>query len=592
MKIIIILLIFLNLITNINCAVCSSRLQVSDIKFANTHVLPIEGKSWKNNTVTLKILPNRESLLLAKFEDQTLSYTVKVWVDDTLIGKLTLNDPSKLPPTESNGTKYSTVHHSIRIPKEWMKPKMKIQFSTMLLKSEFFFPNIGHETNLNMWLLPFYLFGANDTNTQPLSVTGSISKDVSDELVQKWSLSSLNALNHPISRIDWPYLILPAGRNGLPGLRITNSDQKRDGYEIMSVVLGILGGIRGANGEGPSSILYYAPLIHLGANGKYADPWGGLGGGSVGTGDYSYTGIFIHEAGHSYGLPHAGDSYKSGNYPYVDGSLLGSEWGFDMNHNEFLSVNIPSNIGAYKNCNKSFILDQNKNCVKQSVMQGGAGNQAQGYRYSMFADYEEVTIQNYFKDSIIYDKSFSTGYKKWNTTTLKYETYTPSTKSNGLYGLNDGLPIERNVDVYTIIITHSFVGPANLSQIYPIFKSKGNLMYFFDPTNSTQLVDIKPNVSKYAWYCHASGCDYTIKITYTDGTTKYMLLQRGKRSWFSPSGAIGSGFTNPLSGDSSLSVIFNIKADKTPSKVELFETLLGFNGFDSTTATLLVSQSF
>ncbi|KAN0050397.1 hypothetical protein ACTA71_003520 [Dictyostelium dimigraforme] len=562
-------------------------LNVYDVRFAQTHVIPIEGKTWflNNKTYTLTIVGNRDSLLLVNFDDESTItsgniYHVMVWNNDMVLGTRLLNDPNQLPPTESNGEKYSNKHYSIMIPKEWVKPGMKLQFfeysNNFIKASNFIFPNVGQDYTLKMWTLPFYLFGANDTNTRPFNQTRNIDDGISAGLSQVYSCSNILSLNHPIQRVDWSYLVL-GPRNGYPGMVITNSDQKKDGYAIMEGVLNILTGIRVAFGESTSSIQMYAPLLHLGANGKYADPYGGLGGSSRGTGDYRYSDTFVHEQGHAMGLPHAGEAYLAGNYPYLNGSLFGSEWGFDANHYEFLSITISNSSKNYKGCEKKNIKDNQNRCIKQSVMQSGAGDRSSNYLFSMFSDFEMSIIQNYFRNSIFYDDRIGK-YKKWNDTIGSYYEYKPITKDNGFYRLDDGTPVERDIDIYTIIFTYSMVGPDELSQIYPLLKSKGNIIRQFDPTNKTEMKLITPNAGSIPWYCYNSGCDYTIKITYDDDSIKHILLQQGKRQYWKPMGDFKLNFNDPTSPDSFLLGVINVKANKIIKKVELLETLMAWNG--------------
>ncbi|KAK5582218.1 hypothetical protein RB653_003801 [Dictyostelium firmibasis] len=593
MKLILILVFLIyNFILNINC---ENVLKVLDVKLAQTHVISISGKSWnlQNKTQHMSLIGDRRALLLASFEDPNQVYYVSVWFDSENKGSLKLNDPSNLPPTEDNGEKFSTVHHSIMLPREWVMPKMKFHFFSMgqndTIASDFFYPDINQNYTLKMWTLPFYLFGANDTNTQPFSSTMGINTNITSELKERWSCSELIAENHPIKRIDWPYLVMEP-RNGDPAMLITNSDQKKDGYAIMNGVLKILTEIREAFGESTSSIQIYSPLLQLGANGKYADPYGGLGGGSRGTGDYKYSFTFFHEQGHAMGLPHAGEAYNAGKYPYVNGSLLGCEWGYDANHNEFLGTFIPPTSDQFKKCRSHSVFDSKNRCVKQSVMQGGAGDYSSKYRYSMFADFEMTTIQNYFKDSIYYNE-IKKSYVKWNDTSKSYSDYRPATKNNGLWGLDDGTPIERDVDVYTIIFTYSTVGPSELSQVYPILKSKGNLMRRFDPTNKTDMVAITPSTGSLPWYCFASGCDYTVRVTFADDSKEHLVLRQGKRQYWKPTGDFKDNLNNPTSSDSFVLRGINIKATKIIKKVELLETLMAWKGISSN-ATVLVSKTF
>ncbi|KAM9963799.1 hypothetical protein ACTFIW_007053 [Dictyostelium discoideum] len=594
MKLVLIFLI-INFLFYINC---ENLIKVLDVRLAQTHIIPIEGKTWnlKNKTQHMSIIGNRRALLLASFEDLNKVYYVSIWLDNQIIGSLELKDPSQLPPTEDNGERYSTKHHSVLLPKEWIRPNMKIQFtltenkdngSINIDSSNFFYPDVSQDYTLKMWTLPFYLFGANDTNTQPFSITNGIDSQITKELMERWSCSDIIAANHPIQRIDWPYLVMEP-RMGNPAMVITNSDQKKDGYAIMNEVLNILTEIREAFGESTSSIQIYAPLLHLGANGKYANPNGGLGGGSRGTGDHKYTFTFFHEQGHAMGLPHSGEAYAAGSYPYVNGSLLGSEWGYDANHNEILGTFIPPTSDQFKNCRRNSVFDSKGRCVKQSVMQGGAGDYSSKYRYSMFADFEMTTIQDYFKNSIYYDQTKGT-YKKWNDTSKSYFEYIPSTKNNGLWGLDDGTPIERDIEVYTILFTYSTVGPKELSQIYPILKSaKGNLMKRYDPTNKNDMKLITPGSG--SWYCFASGCDYTVRVTFDDDSLEHILLRQGKRKYWNPMGDFKENLYNANSSNSFILRGINVKATKSIKKVELLETLMAWKGISN--ATVLVSKDF
>ncbi|KAN0022298.1 hypothetical protein ACTFIU_004474 [Dictyostelium citrinum] len=594
MKLILILLVLaFNFFNGINC---ENKLKVSDVRLAQTHVIPIGGKTWnlKGLTQHMSIVGKRRALLLASFEDQNQIYFVSVWYDHGKVGMIQLNDPTHLPPTEDNGERYSTKHHSGMLPKDWIRAGMKIQFSSAYNEtSGFFYPNVGQDYTLKMWTLPFYLFGANDTNTQPFSKTKGIDSEITKELIEKWSCSELQADNHPIKKISWPYFVMEP-RNNNSAMVITNSDQKKDGYAIMSGVLRILRLLRRMFGESSSSVQIYAPLLHLDAKGKYSDTFGGLGGGgdgSVGTGNYRYTGIFIHEQGHAMGLPHAGEAYNNGKFPYKQGSLLGSEWGFDANHNEFLGTFIPPSAEYYSGCKKYSIIDSKGRCVKQSVMQSGAGDQSSKYRYSMFADFEMTTIQNYFKNSIYYNEAKGT-YQKWNDTSKSYYAYKPITREKAFGGLDDNTPIERNIDVYSILFTYSTVGPKEVSQIYPLLKSKGNLMRQFDPTNKKDMNSVNPNLNgPNQWYCYGSGCDYTIRITFQDSSLQHVLLQQGKRQYNSPKGSFKDNINNPNNLDSFMLGGINIKATKTIKKVELLETLLGWNGVPHN-ATVLASKSF
>jgi hypothetical protein len=68
------------------------------------------------------------------------------------------------------------------------------------------------------------------------------------------------------------------------------------------------------------------------------------GGGNAAGGDSS-AGIFHHELGHTYGLPHLADWYSENRYPFAGGSNAGG--GSDTKANQFViwAVNLPADHG-------------------------------------------------------------------------------------------------------------------------------------------------------------------------------------------------------------------------------------------------------
>ncbi|EGG20292.1 hypothetical protein DFA_07415 [Cavenderia fasciculata] len=583
--------------------------------FAQSHVMPAQGLSWtlvKNNqSATYHLVGGKRTLVMVDFgsdselkiENPTLVFTLPVHAQPTtsnetyVVGTIALVNATYLPKTEANGTAFSTTHYSAMAEADWIKPGLVISAFANDEQSTDIPVNVGQTVIMPLEIVPFYLFGATPANTNFSDVDLPPPEAIA-ELEQKWPISKLDVKTHPVGRIQWSKIIIGA-RDGNPPYAVTNTNQMKDGYAVMSAILGVLGGLRSVNGRGLERLQLYTPIIAFNNQSKYSHPGGGLGGGSSGTGDYAYSGIFIHEQGHAFGLPHAGGSYDSGYYPYIQGSLKGSQWGFDANHNEFLAPWIPAN----RTCGSGRVNDTEGHCYKQSDMQGGAGDQSWGYRFSMFADYEMSVIQDYFEGNttlkadgthqpggaLVYNPSNNT-YSQWDTIYKAYVPYTITNQTNGLYGFDSGAPMIRNVPVYTIIMSYSTSGVTEASQIYPYLKYTGNIRRSVDPTNAEQLATIKPNVGPIAWYCHASGCDWTVRITYSDDSQQYILQQTGVRGWFSPFGAPTNASTDPLSGGSFFTFYNNVPATKAIKKSELLWTPFGFNGVYSN-ATVLLTKS-
>lgn len=152
-------------------------------------------------------------------------------------------------------------------------------------------------------------------------------------------------------------------------------------------------------------------------------------------GRHEYRGIFIHEQGHAFGLPHVGEAYDQFRYPYEWGSLQGSAWGYDANLREFLAPFVPASASRYGACTSNTFagharaFDSRGRCVKQDPMQSGSGDQGSRYRFATFSDYSTAVMQRWFEGrttldgdgthdygggKIVRDRSFTGGYKPWD----------------------------------------------------------------------------------------------------------------------------------------------------------------------------------
>ncbi|KYQ99679.1 hypothetical protein DLAC_03617 [Tieghemostelium lacteum] len=611
-KIIFVLLLLLN----VNYIYCV-KLSIVKLIGAQSHLIPQpNGLSWtlvdnSNKTISksLHLTGGKSTLLIFEFgKTDLVSPSVQAFQGSTSLGTQNLLAPNQLAPTESNGTAFSTTAYSVNAPLNWIVPGVTLKVSASNYEtSDAIALNTGCTASMNLLIFPLFLFGANFENSANFSTATSIPENVLDELTNKWPVSEIDVQPHPSGGIVWPSLILPP--NGThPAFLATASSQQRDGFEMMGILLGLLGRIYSVYGDSKLNTQLYGPISWKNSAGKIIGPGGGLGtvGGSCGVGDLSYAGIFIHEQGHAFGLHHAGESYASGNYPYVNGSLLGSQWGYDTNKNQLLSTVVPTSASHYANCKKSSVLNAQDQCVKQSVMQGGSGDQASGYRYTMFADYEAAIMQAYFEGTttknattgvnsysggkVFRSQTFSSGYARWDSIDNKFVEYTPTTTDGGLYGINGNFPVQKNVPVYTFIASLSIAGTKGASIIYPpLYAQNGALIQYFDPTSATDLALIKPNSGgKYYWYCHADGCDFTYRITYQDSTVSHVIVQDGLRPWFSINGTIDPQYYNATAPKSQMTFVVNIPASKPVSRFEILYTPNAYVGLKNTTVTVLI----
>lgn len=579
---------------------------IARLELAQTHVIAPEGKRWEAFPEDeLHLVGDRESLVLVSFANMILDTPqLEGLLEGESLGILELNDPTSLPKTEANGRPYSQNSYWVMMPASWLKPGLELRFIAndgQLTKTSAL--NVGASSSFSLYTLPFYLFGA-DESLVPFSLTAEPDEATRKELYAKWPVAELEVVNHPAKKVEWEYIIV-GPRQGRAAQRVTYKEQQGDGYAVMSAVLDTLGAVRSANGDGPTGNQYYAPLLMATQTGSYGAPGGGLGGGHLGTGDYAYSGVFIHEQGHAFGIPHVGDAYNAGNWPYVGGSLSGSSWGFDSTRLEFLDIRVPPTSSAYKNCaTKTFAgnprqLDEAGFCIKQDPMQSGAGDSDSSYRFSLFSDFSTARMQRYFEGQtssssgnysykggrVFVDANSSTGYSRWNSLEAKLEPVEPKTVDGGLYGLDAGLPQATDVPVHTLIVTYSNAATEGVSQIYRPLSYVGNLRRLLDPTKAGDRQAITPNTGENYWYCRASGCDYSLRVSFGDDSVQNIVLQGAFRKWFSS--AEKDGILEPSSSDSFRIWGVNVPGDKAIKQVELLSTPEVWTDFPDEPAVLL-----
>jgi hypothetical protein len=589
-------------------------LEIGELQLAQTHVLPEAGLSWSLSAATenLHAVGGRETLaLLSLSATNTGNPQLEAWANGVQLGALALS--SSIPATEAGGPAYATGRYSATLPAAWLVPGLQLRARADNYRAGGFrAPAIGADSPVLLRVLPLYLFGANESNSVPLATTAAPDAATVDEIFAKWPVASVVAQNHPAQRVVWPTLsIAPSGTR--PAYLARSRSDEQAGFQILSAALDILGDLLGANGEAPGPVQYYSPLIAFDAAGKVVGVGGGLGsvGGDTGTGDYAYKGIFIHEQGHAMGLPHQNDAYLAGKYPYVGGSLAGSAWGYDSTRKQFLAPFVPTTATRYDGCAGDTFngsprqLDAQGRCVKQDPMASGSGDQASGYRFATFADYSTAMMQRHLEGtttidgkgarvytggSIVADASFPGGYKRWDGIDRRWVNVAPTTLSKGLHGFDLGLPEQRDVPVQAIAIAYSYAGTAEVSQIYPPMGFRGNLRRYIDPTDAAQRASIVPGAGAYSSFCQNNGCDYTLRATYADGSTRHVLLQKGFRAWFGATAAVPAEASNPNSKSSFRTWVVNVPADKPLARIELLDTPKAWEGFPVNPTVLLSRQ--
>ncbi|TAG27380.1 MAG: peptidase M66 [Burkholderiales bacterium] len=579
----------------------------SAVEYGQTHVLPASGSLvWsqpdsdpsKPAVVTnLHLVGGRDALFMVNLTAANpvpIRPRVEVLRNGALVKSYLLDPPNKLPPTEGNGVRYSNLLHSTTLDASVVKPGMALQliadnYSATPLTS----PVVGLDGRVDVTLLPFYLFGASETTTVAIATATAVPPDALEQIQAQWPVATVTVASHSAGSITWPYMVVRP-RDGNPAYRIQNLWDRKGLWDVNSSMLAVVSALRSANGQSTVNNLYYAPMLTTEANSKYSNPPGlATIGDLAATGDWGFGGLFIHETGHSFGMSHAGDESATGVYPYPSGSLQGSRWGYDTASRVFRPIYLPKSLQNTAGCSTAArfgrVMDPINGCIKQDPMAAANGDQEPGRRFTIFSDFNAGRIQGSLEGSttvdpkdankyvyaggrVLADTNSSTGYSRWNSILNRRVEWPKTTTDADLQEANRGMPIQQSVPVYTVIVTYSRADTADVSQIYPPISYSGNLLRTFDPTVAADRAAINPANGIAKWYCRGTGCDYTLRVTYTDGSIVHSVLVGGFRQWGAADPKPTANALDPLSPDSFKLWGVNVPGGKKISTIEVLET--------------------
>lgn len=607
------------------------NLTINQLKLAQTHLIPATGLSITGSDDTstadeleLHMVGNRAALALVELSPTEVDgLMVEGRIGDTDLGSVSLQDNSALPITESGGARQSDSAFVADIPSSWLQSGLQLRTNAAAAEPSDWQPiTVGADPSYTVHVLPMYLFGADDEDV-PFADVSAPSQTIQDEMFAKIATSTLEAVNHSAVRLDWPSVVV-SPRGDVPAYVMDDVDDELSSFDTLSAGLQTIRALRSANGDGRMASHDYGVMVLADASGNLASTGGGLGGGDTAVGGTAFGGVFIHELGHAFGMPHAGSSYDdNGGYPYVGGSLDGSVASYDQHRRVFQPVQVPSNANRFSGCESDTFggtprqVDGNNDCVRQDPMQSGSGDQADGDAFTTFSDYNAGVMQRYFEGQtteevngdhrysggkLFIDPASSSGYSRWDTIDLNYVDVDPTTLGrNGLDGINGNIPEQRDVSVYRVVGTISNAGTTGATQIYPVVgPSSGNLLRLIDPNSASDRADIVPDSSAdYRHYCKGRGCDYTLRAVYLGGVIRDVLLNKGFRNFF-PDYATAdpnedtvrdcdSNDDCALDANSSTSFeIFavNLPADLVLQSVSLLSTPRGFDGISASPPVL------
>jgi len=595
---------------SVDSLLAGGSLSLSSLKIGQTYMFEAPKKVWYKKSDDLYIdahlSGNRSTLFVIEFGGSVPTNPELIFTNDALAGnqmKLTLNDPSLLPKTHGHddpmARPYSTTAYSVVLDAAYIVKGLKVFVKTDNLgnSAEMSIP-VGPVISMKTWSVPLYMFGASEDmlDKDGVPVTKERRGWMGDEKAQehwaKYPFARFYNGLHPIQKFESPYWIIRP-RTSKTGRKKTafrayykndiarpinsdysvdssddTSDSYKDGFGDEASGLAFLSLLHELDGEFHLSTHYYAALIFRSEDGEWESGGAGLGGGHHGAGTSDFEGIFYHEQGHAFGLGHAESDYEKGDYPYKQGSLDGSDWGYDVVRNEFIDVYIHTDAegfdGDADECTKSgprtVYDDGKKKCIKQSVMQSGSGDQESDMNFGQMADYNVAEILEHieglmesedpdndpdgpkvvkeggrtFHDTCTCGNRAYYNYRVWNNTAQELVPVTPNWEYPHYFNVPLVL-IWTTIGCAELDCQYSYrpleTSPKQvLTQVYKPHTYVGNTRLVVNPDNFDVLKTVLPehDGAVNGDFCK-KGCDFTAYVTLADGTLRKALIRNSPR---------------------------------------------------------------
>lgn len=202
-------------------------------------------------------------------------------------------------------------------------------------------------------------------------------------------------------------------------------------------------GITSSKSSNESHPYWTAQITAHTSRGKYQNGvvvHGLSGGGGIVTLDSSIGNEFSHELGHNYGLGHyEGKAKGTIHRPAND---VNSTWGWDSKrnlfvpnfHKNYLAPKISFSPVVFQSTCLPIGVDPNQDCVApfqtdedraygfgKDAMGGGEPPWLSINRFTMYTPHTTQKIQKFLESKAVFDKSSSTGFRKWNANTLQMD---------------------------------------------------------------------------------------------------------------------------------------------------------------------------
>ncbi len=478
------------------------NLDIEAVYLAQTHVFEPNYKV-PNTDKEFKLVSEREVLIKAHLisSEEVSSPEVKAIVESNgSSNTIILSGPSNLP--QSFNKNIGEVVHSFDdsftgvIPKEWVKPNMKLSIVSGNKKKEYNTLKIGAPNRIYMTNFEINAFEIQSTD---------FSNGWEEEFALKVPSAEMRVQNIP--NILFKEISVPPHYSGPAGASVKAARVSSLGDYISKIGSEFTAHNTTATQWNVALLTaagrYYNRVKYFSTSWSYTDRHQkGVAGGFRGVQRRGHLGVFLHEFGHGLSLPHWA---AVDNYPYK-GDMHG------IKAPDTYRGTHSGPIWMYDSVQRRFIPPTQNDVTpltyKNDPMQGGGDKfKESGYLTNHFSDYSVNQARDYMENLLVVYKNGE--YYLWDDAT---GDYTLRINNDG----NVSFPTQRNQQVVSVMTSISNATPEANIAYPPVGPYTSGMIPLFDPR-----VEADRNAADN--FCGDRGCDFTLKIT-QGGIVKYIML--------------------------------------------------------------------
>lgn len=558
--------------------------KAGSVDLAQTHVLNADGLLGPNAGVQPELVGDRAVLFKVNFLSDTPNVSVdrvsaKVTIRNasTAVGGVSLDliapaGPSNLPLTFDN-TPSGTVHsfensYYVLIPPNLIKPGFKWSLSWNVLSETGMVLDKHSMKRTELVVTPPNKMIMNTLTIDWFAPSGNtpiLSPDLVGEMEQKLPISELILRESPpavFTKIAMPYKNLTT-----PAAIVSSAAQLRSGWGDVDV----------DRSKGWARILQRASGVNYYEHANFCviNRGENVGGGIGADGYYCVSnddpGTFWHELGHTFQLPHWGESGPRADlYPYkneaeylglsatkgFNSAHAGPYWAYDARSVD----NGVSSRGIFIAPWLDVDLDGTPDRWKRSPLQGGGSVDSGSQQLAHFSDYSINKIMSILDDRSYWFERDNEWIDdaKWAAHGPGWYFSNPQHSYQPYTGDGRNRPVANDQEVFSIMLAGSMAKDNQFGHVYPaIGPYIANLRTMYDPRDPAAMAELSGSSN-----CPAAGCDLSVRVV-QGGVTNVFTIEQ---SWNEniPKTNQGAFFEQAINVPMSFGAITSIELLLTP----------------------------